>query len=155
VGVGALAIIDDINNDHGLSDTVHADRNSCPTSCIHSDGSLGLTSPIWRPPRKAGDAIPCSRQAARLIASSTLVKERLGAERRPSRSFVSPPPWCDIHSTLRAQTATVTRRNVAGIEVVPGFELSFLALNRATSSSSSSAVRPFAVAASNAFMVGP
>ena len=54
-----------------------------------------------------------------------------------------------------SQTATVTRRKVAGIEVVRGFELSFFALKRATSSSSSSAVRPFASAASNTVMVGP
>ena len=48
---------------------------------------------------------------------------------------------------------TVTRRKVAGIEVAPS--LLFCALNKASSSDWSSASRPSAAAASNAFMVGP
>jgi hypothetical protein len=50
---------------------------------------------------------------------------------------------------------TVTRKNVAGIEVVPLLGLAFCALNSASSSACSSPLRPSAAAASNAFIVGP
>src|SRR6185369_16932430 len=59
-----------------------------------------------------------------------------------------------IHGHL-AYTATVTRRKVAGIAVVPGWSAVFCALNRASSSLKSSSSRPFDLAASNAFIVGP
>ena len=52
-----------------------------------------------------------------------------------------------------AYRVTVTRRNVAGIDVASS--LVFCSSNRVSSSSWSSASRPFAAAASNAFMVGP
>ena len=48
---------------------------------------------------------------------------------------------------------TVTRKKLAGIDVASS--LVFCSSNRASSSSWSSASRPFAAAASNAFMVGP
>src|SRR4051812_45355560 len=48
---------------------------------------------------------------------------------------------------------TVTRRKVAGIDVASS--LVFCLLNKVSSSAWSSASRPFAAAASNAFMVGP
>ena len=50
---------------------------------------------------------------------------------------------------------TVTRRNVAGIDVVPGAGLWFWLSKSAASSFCSSAPRPFFSAASNAFIVGP
>ena len=50
---------------------------------------------------------------------------------------------------------TVTRRNVAGIEVASGDPLAFWLANNASNSACSSASRPLAAAASNAFMVGP
>ena len=53
------------------------------------------------------------------------------------------------------QTATVTRRKVAGMEVAFLLGLLFWLLNRASSSFCRSAARPFFSAASNAFMVGP
>jgi hypothetical protein len=52
-------------------------------------------------------------------------------------------------------TETVTRRNVAGIDVTSGSGLVFCSLNRASSSFCRSAARPLASAASKAFMVGP
>jgi hypothetical protein len=50
---------------------------------------------------------------------------------------------------------TVTRRNVAGMEVVSLLELLFWLLNKASNSFCRSAARPFFSAASKAFMVGP
>ena len=62
-----------------------------------------------------------------------------------TRSFPLPLP----------HTATVTRRKVAGMDVASSLWLAFWALKRASSSACRSASRPFAAAASNAFMVGP
>ncbi len=53
------------------------------------------------------------------------------------------------------QTATVTRRNVAGIDVVAGSSLMFLLAKRSSSSACRSPSRPPPAAASYAFMVGP
>ena len=53
------------------------------------------------------------------------------------------------------QGATVTRRNVAGMEVASLLGLTFCSLKRTSNSFCRSACRPFASAASNAFMVGP
>ena len=53
------------------------------------------------------------------------------------------------------QTATVTRRNVAGIEVAFLSRLLFSRLNSSSSSFCKSPARPFFSAASNALMVGP
>jgi hypothetical protein len=50
---------------------------------------------------------------------------------------------------------TVTRKKVAGMEVVSLFGLLFWLLNRTSSSFCKSPARPFFSAASNAFMVGP
>ena len=50
---------------------------------------------------------------------------------------------------------TVTRRKVAGIEVVLPSGLWFFRPNSATSSRSRSAVLPFSLAATKAFIVGP
>jgi hypothetical protein len=55
----------------------------------------------------------------------------------------------------RRQTETVTRRNVAGIEVRSSLWLAFWALKSASSSACSAASRLSAAAASKAFMVGP
>jgi hypothetical protein len=55
----------------------------------------------------------------------------------------------------RIQALTVTRRNVAGMDVVPGVGLWFWLSKSATNSFCKSAARPFLSAASNAFMVGP
>ncbi len=52
-------------------------------------------------------------------------------------------------------TATVTRRKVAGMEVASSLGLAFWLLKRVSNSACSSASRPSAAAASNAFMVGP
>ena len=53
------------------------------------------------------------------------------------------------------QRATVTWRNVAGMEVASGLELAFWELNKSCSSACRSSSRPTAAAASNAFIVGP
>ena len=53
------------------------------------------------------------------------------------------------------QGATVTRRKVEGMQVASLLRLAFWRLNRVSSSVCSSASRPLAAAASNAFMVGP
>ena len=50
---------------------------------------------------------------------------------------------------------TVTRRNVAGIEVASPVRLSFCALKSASSSAYSSASLPVPAADSKAFIVGP
>jgi hypothetical protein len=50
---------------------------------------------------------------------------------------------------------TVTRKKVAGMEVVSLLGLLFWLLNRTSSSFCKSPARPFFSAASNAFMVGP
>ena len=55
----------------------------------------------------------------------------------------------------RQPTCTVTRRNVAGINVVPGYWHRFWLSNSATSSLRSAGVRPSLSAASKAFIVGP
>jgi hypothetical protein len=55
----------------------------------------------------------------------------------------------------RGHTATVTRRKVAGMEVAASLGLVFWLLKSASSSDWSSASRPLAAAASNAFIVGP
>ncbi len=52
-------------------------------------------------------------------------------------------------------TSTVTRRKVAGMDVVFLSGLWFWLVNRSSSSRCKSAVRPFFSAASNAFIVGP
>ena len=52
-------------------------------------------------------------------------------------------------------SATVTRKNVAGMEVMSLCELLFCARNRSSSCVCKSATRPLLPAASNAFMVGP
>jgi hypothetical protein len=53
------------------------------------------------------------------------------------------------------QSETVTRKNVAGMEVMSLRELLFCALNRSSSCLCRSATRPLLFAASKAFMVGP
>src|SRR6266513_292084 len=53
------------------------------------------------------------------------------------------------------QTATVTRKKIAGMEVASLLELLFWLANNSSSSLCRSAARPFFSAASNAFMVGP
>ena len=53
------------------------------------------------------------------------------------------------------QSATVTRKKVAGMEVASLFGLLFWLANNSSSSLCRSAARPFFSAASNAFMVGP
>jgi len=53
------------------------------------------------------------------------------------------------------QTATVTRKKVAGMEVASLLGLLFWLANNSSSSLCRSAARPFFSAASNAFMVGP
>lgn len=53
------------------------------------------------------------------------------------------------------QSATVTRKKVAGIEVASLVGLLFCSWNRTSSSFCNSAARPSFSAASNAFMVGP
>jgi hypothetical protein len=58
-------------------------------------------------------------------------------------------------SNGQRQRATVTRRNVAGMEVISLRELLFCALNSSSSCFCRSAVRPAFPAASKAFMVGP
>ena len=70
------------------------------------------------------------------------------------------PPMCtarqgNASSRPRLQSAAVTRRNVAGMEVASLLGLLFCPLKRASNSFCRSAARPFASAASNAFMVGP
>ena len=69
---------------------------------------------------------------------------------------------CDVLGSLtnRAfglsdQSATVTRKKVAGMDVASSLRLLFWLLNRTSSSFCRSAARPFFSAASNAFMVGP
>ena len=59
------------------------------------------------------------------------------------------PPSCPV------QRVTVTRKKVAGMDVVSSCELLFWPLNRFSSSFCRSLARPFFSAASNAFMVGP
>jgi hypothetical protein len=61
------------------------------------------------------------------------------------------PPIVDISRTYDVQTATVTRRKVAEIEVASSLGIAFWALKRASNSYCRSASRPFAAAASNAF----
>lgn len=53
------------------------------------------------------------------------------------------------------QSVTVTRKNVAGMEVMSLRELLFCVLNRSSSCLCRSATRPLLSAASKAFMVGP
>ena len=53
------------------------------------------------------------------------------------------------------QSATVTRKKVAGMDVVSLLGLLFLLLNRTSSCFARSAAPPFFSAASKAFMVGP
>ncbi len=53
------------------------------------------------------------------------------------------------------QSATVTRKKVAGMEVASLLGLLFWLANNSSSSLCRSAARPFFSAASNAFMVGP
>ena len=53
------------------------------------------------------------------------------------------------------QTKTVTRKNVAGIDVASGRGLWFWRLNRSSSSFCKPAAPPFLSAASKAFIVGP
>lgn len=55
----------------------------------------------------------------------------------------------------RRHTETVTRKNVAGMEVMSLRELLFCALTRSSSCLCRSAMRPLFSAASKAFMVGP
>src|SRR5207248_1705736 len=59
------------------------------------------------------------------------------------------PPWEPL------QSATVTRKKVAGMEVASLLGLLFWLANNSSSSLCRSAARPFFSAASNAFMVGP
>src|SRR5688572_3059657 len=59
----------------------------------------------------------------------------------------------DVDQILGTHAETVTRRNVAEMEVASG--LVFWLLNRASSSCCRSVARPFFSAASKAFMVGP
>src|SRR5438034_53717 len=59
------------------------------------------------------------------------------------------PPWELL------QSATVTRKKVAGMEVASLPELLFWLANNSSRSLCRSAARPFFSAASNAFMVGP
>lgn len=74
---------------------------------------------------------------------------------RPARlAFVEPGPQTVVASAGQS-TAIVTRRNVAGIEVVSGCWLLFCPLNKVSNSMRSSPARPFVSAASKAFMVGP
>jgi len=61
----------------------------------------------------------------------------------------------EIVSFTPAQTETVTRRKVAGMEVASSLGLWFWALKSASSSACRSASRPLAAAASKAFIVGP
>ena len=61
--------------------------------------------------------------------------------------FVPPPPFF--------QSATVTRKKIAGMEAASLRALLFWLLNRSSSSFCRSADRPFFSAASNAFMIGP
>ena len=77
----------------------------------------------------------------------------------PLRSVCDPPfedPTGQSESgCYTAQAATVTRRNVAGMEVTCSLWLAFWALKRASSSACSSPSPPRPAAASNAFIVGP
>ena len=59
------------------------------------------------------------------------------------------------HESWSRYTVTSMQRNVAGITVVFGSPLVFVSLKSPSSSAKSSSARPFASAASNAFMVGP
>lgn len=75
------------------------------------------------------------------------------------RRYEADPNASSISSVVdrssHAQTRPSTQRNVAGIVVVFGSPLVFFSLNSESSSARSSSARPFASAASNAFMVGP
>ena len=84
---------------------------------------------------------------------------RLGAARRDRPRGDDDPRRhrrCASPSTASCvQALTVTRRNVAGMDVVPGVGLWFWLSKSVTSSFCRSAARPSFSAASNAFMVGP
>ena len=105
--------------------------------------------PSWQSPGRTAQFYDLA-DSGRLVAPLTALWNSVGVSLLTS---ASPPTGCARMCTF--QRAAVTRRNVAGIEVVSGLGLSFCALKRATSSSASSVVRPLASAASNAFIVGP
>src|SRR5262245_27074086 len=98
------------------------------------------------------------RQAPRAPAASGKVNSS-GQQRSRARpaSQRDPPPSLVDEAGKRAddfQACTVTRRNVAGIDVAP-LPAVFCRVNSSFSSLERSAALPFLAAASNAFIVGP
>src|SRR6266567_9189316 len=104
---------------------------------------------------RAMDQGSCQRDVHVIAADGTRVARR--ADQKAPRADARRPLGAGTpsRSVTPDQTATVTRKNVAGVEVASSLGLAFWALKRASSSACSSASRPLAVAASNAFMVGP
>jgi hypothetical protein len=99
-----------------------------------------------------GRSTGCTSSARRIRAPPHLLLAGHRAWHRLGQGALSRH---ERHSRSRAQTATVTRRNVAGMDVASSFGLVFWALKRASNSACRSASRPLAAAASNAFIVGP
>jgi hypothetical protein len=87
------------------------------------------------------------------LKPSTLQRLNNASPARTIRACVIPSYFFLLNSSFILQTATVTRRKVAGIDVTP--VPLFCRLKSSSSSFCRSAARAFFSAASNAFMVGP
>jgi hypothetical protein len=96
---------------------------------------------------RAGLALHARRTRYPQAFNASTIEQRQTA--RTVRACVIPS-----YFFLLLQTATVTRRKVAGIDVTPVVPL-FCRLKSSSSSFCRSAARPFFSAASKAFMVGP
>jgi hypothetical protein len=103
--------------------------------------------------------LPVPEITAIHIHSDLVMYSRSGCTIGPGNltALVLLPPLTGDLSSLVAelQFPTVTSKKVAGIEVASALGLVFCSLKSASSSACRSASRPSAVAASNAFMVGP
>ena len=113
---------------------------------------LGAVSKARRPSAAAGGGA-AAVSVSQLARSGTRPSSRL----RPALVCARVPRWWRVAqpSGLSGYTETVTCRYVAGIDVAVLLPLAFCSLASASSSLCSSPSRPLALAASNAFMVGP
>ena len=137
--------------------------SACNHLCIsRAPSAIFLACSVLRriTPEKRDDRSPAARERpkgdpfrriTRLIGSC----DRLGLAQPMREDKMSLGSLANQALGLSAQSATVTRKKVAGMEVASLFGLLFWLLNRASSSFCRSAARPFFSAASNAPMVGP
>jgi hypothetical protein len=111
-----------------------------PSGCVVcSTPANGHRRPDCSGPKSANRVISCCKNAQAFSAITSKVMLQVAFRRNMAAN----------------QTAIITRRKVAGMEVASLLGLLFWLLNRASNSFCRSAARPLFSAASNAFMVGP